>query len=255
MPRCIYVSHRPARFRRRLSAAAEDRSQSDETQLLSRAADGGSPNDQSSQRGHLPGRKGGPQRRLRVRGSNIVAGETNELPNVFVVDRAPGYSIHGSPCRNGTTRIASRGLGGAANGGSYGPAISGGPSSDRGRGETAPRCVAFVSEASNPVAGGTNGRPDAFVYWLASGESSAIGWPAAAASPTGRPPTWRCPTVPARRWPSLTRPISRGPRAGGKAHPNYQATTRGSGRRPCPARSSRFTRGSSVVPRSATTAS
>jgi hypothetical protein len=102
--------------------------------------------------------------------SNIVAGDTNELTNVFVVDRAAGYSNDGSPCRNGTTRIASRGLGGPANGGSYRPAISREPSSDRDRGETAPRCVAFLSEASNLVAGGTNGRPDAFVYWLGSGE-------------------------------------------------------------------------------------
>jgi hypothetical protein len=170
MPRCIYVSHRPSRFRRRAAGSHRTASGPRRQPTGARAADGGSPNDQSSHRGHLPGWKGGKQRRLRVRGSNIVAGDTNELPNVFVVDRAPGYSIDASPCRNGTTLIASRGLGGAANGGSYGPAISGEPSSDRGRGEAALRCVAFVSEASNPVAGATNGRPDAFVYWLGSGE-------------------------------------------------------------------------------------
>jgi hypothetical protein len=106
--------------------------------------------------------------------SNIVAGDTSELTNVFVVDRAPGYSNDGSPWHNGTTRIASRGLGGPASGGSYGPAISGEPSSDRGRGETAPRCVAFVSEASNLVAGGTHGRRHAFVDWLGSGEVQRV---------------------------------------------------------------------------------
>ena len=101
--------------------------------------------------------------------SNIVAGDRNGRTDVFVVDRAPGYSSTGSPWRNGRTRIASRGLNGPANGRSYGPSISGDSSSDRGRGETAPRCVAFVSQASNLVRGDTDGRADAFLYWMGSG--------------------------------------------------------------------------------------
>ena len=151
------------------SARAIDRASLYETQLLSRAADGGFPNG--------PSRNGVISQDSRIArsvafesdASNIVAGDRNGRTDVFVVDRAPGYSSTGSPWRNGRTRIASRGLNGPANGRSYGPSISGDSSSDRGRGETAPRCVAFVSQASNLVPGDTNGRADAFLYWMGSG--------------------------------------------------------------------------------------
>lgn len=159
--------------------------------------------------------------------SNIVAGDTNELTNAFVVDRAPGYSNDGSPWRNGTTRIASRGLGGPANGGFYRPAISREPSSDRDRDETAPRCVAFVSEASNLVAGGTNGRRDAFVYCLGSGEVQRVSVASDGSQSDGSTSdvavfdgscTRAAFTSDASNLAQTT--------SGGKAHPNYQANYR-----------------------------
>ena len=129
-----------------------------ETQLLSRAADGGFPNGPS--RNGVLSQDGRVARTAAFESdaSNIVAGDSNGLTDVFVVDRTAGYSSTGSPWRNGRTRIASRGIEGPANGRSYGPAISGDSSSDGGRPQTAPRCVAFVSEASNLVRGDTNGR-------------------------------------------------------------------------------------------------
>lgn len=50
-----------------------------------------------------------------------------------------------------------------ANGPSYKPAVSGNV-------EVAPKCVAFVSRASNLVYDDTNGKADAFVHYLSSGE-------------------------------------------------------------------------------------
>ncbi len=173
MPRCLLavpiVLLLSATLWEPATARAVERSGDYETQLLSRAADGGFPNGPS--RNGVLSQDGRVARTAAFESdaSNIVAGDSNGLTDVFVVDRTAGYSGTGSPWRNGRTRIASRGIGGPANGRSYGPAISGDSSSDGGRPQTAPRCVAFVSEASNLVRGDTNGRPDAFVYWLGSG--------------------------------------------------------------------------------------
>jgi Tol biopolymer transport system component len=74
--------------------------------------------------------------------SNLVAGDTNQSPDVFVQDR-----------RTQVTRRVSVGPGGQqANGFSSQPAISAGG-----------RYVAFTSDASNLVAGDTNQSPDVFV--------------------------------------------------------------------------------------------
>ena len=61
-----------------------------------------------------------------------------------------------------------------SNGPSYDPAISGDASSSRGSDDTPPNCVAFVSRASNLVPGDTNGKADAFVYWLDSGRLQRV---------------------------------------------------------------------------------
>ncbi len=73
--------------------------------------------------------------------SNLVAGDTNGRYDVFVRDRLAGV-----------TRRVSVGAGGQANNGSDSPAIS-----------ADGRFVAFYSDASNLVAGDTNGRSDVFV--------------------------------------------------------------------------------------------
>ncbi len=115
--------------------------------------------------------------------SNIVPSDANGLTDVFVVERAWPYSRTGSPWRNGRTRIASTGLGGQpANGRSYGPAIDGRPRGDRPMG---PRCVAFVSEASNLVPDDTNGRADAFIFSLRTGEVRRVSVSTAGAQSDG----------------------------------------------------------------------
>jgi hypothetical protein len=155
------------------AAANVDRTLYYETQLLSRAADGGFPDGPSRNAVISQDERYARTIAYESDASNIVAGDANGLTDVFVVDRAAGYTANGSPWRNGTTRIASRGLDGPANGRSYGPAVSGDAGSG-GRGATPPRCVAFVSEASNLVADDTNGRADAFVYWLGTGRLQRV---------------------------------------------------------------------------------
>ncbi len=77
------------------------------------------------------------------RGDNLVAGDTNGVTDVFVRDRQTGQ----------TTRVSVASDGSQANGESYGPSIS-----------ADGRFVAFISEASNLIAGDTNGRADVFVH-------------------------------------------------------------------------------------------
>jgi len=75
--------------------------------------------------------------------SNLVAGDTNERPDVFVRDRISRTTTRATVATDGTQ----------ANGDSFGPAAI---SADG-------RYVAFGSNASNLVAGDTNERPDVFV--------------------------------------------------------------------------------------------
>jgi Tol biopolymer transport system component len=75
--------------------------------------------------------------------TNVVAGDTNEATDVFVLDRATGV----------TSRVSRPRAGGQANGRSYRPSISGNG-----------RYVAFESDATNLVAGDTGETADAYVY-------------------------------------------------------------------------------------------
>jgi hypothetical protein len=94
--------------------------------------------------------------------TNIVPGDSNGLTDVFVVHRAGSWGSNGTPWQVGATDLVSRGLGGQpANGRSYRAALDGDS-------HNAASCVAFVSDASNLVPGDTNGKPDAFIYNLAS---------------------------------------------------------------------------------------
>lgn len=100
--------------------------------------------------------------------TNLVAGDTNGQSDVFVRDRAPGFGADGDPWVPGGVRLISRGTGGApANGPSTLPALSGDS-------RTPPRCIAFVSAASNLVPGDTNGKPDAFVADLGTGAITRV---------------------------------------------------------------------------------
>jgi Tol biopolymer transport system component len=87
--------------------------------------------------------------------SNLVAGDTNGNGNwnVFVRDRVTGA----------TTRVSVASDGTQANGGSYDPVIS-----------ADGRCVAFVSGASNLVAGDTNAKQDVFVRDRVTGATARV---------------------------------------------------------------------------------
>jgi len=85
--------------------------------------------------------------------TNLVAGDTNGQPEVFVRDMVAG-----------TTRRVSIGAGGAqANGDSAAPAIS-----------STGRFIAFVSSASNLVAGDTNGQSDLFLRDTTAGTTTRL---------------------------------------------------------------------------------
>ena len=74
--------------------------------------------------------------------TNLVAGDTNAMEDVFVRDR----NLHR------TVRVSISGAGAQGNGGSYAPSVSAGG-----------RFVAFESVATNLVAGDTNAMQDVFV--------------------------------------------------------------------------------------------
>ena len=96
--------------------------------------------------------------------TNLVGG-TGGGSNVYVVRRAAGYGENGTPWQFGRIAIASSARGGRpADGPSWGASLSG-------TSRAAPRCVAFVSAATNLVRGDTNGKPDAFVRDLRTGRT------------------------------------------------------------------------------------
>jgi hypothetical protein len=106
--------------------------------------------------------------------TNIVPG-SGSFENVFLVRRAGRISRSGTPWRMGATTLVSRGLGGPANGNSWGPAFDGYDYATHGREITvAPKCLAFVSAASNLVPGDGNGHADVFIEHLANGRLTRI---------------------------------------------------------------------------------
>jgi hypothetical protein len=151
------------------AAAAANRKQS--TKLISRSFRGGVPNGPSA---HAV--ISGDRRFARViafdsQASNLVDGDTNGTTDVFLVKRAGSFGNNGSRWKGGRTKLVSRGLDGApANGPSYRPAVDGNL-------RQRPRCVAFLSAASNLVAGDTNGKVDAFVSRGPGGPPERISLP------------------------------------------------------------------------------
>jgi WD40-like Beta Propeller Repeat len=132
------------------------------TFLLSRAYDGGLPNGVSRNAAVSHDQRVARAIAFESDATNIVPNDTNGLTDVFVVHRAAPWGTNGTPWVAGSTELVSRGLGGQpADGRSYRPVVDGDS-------HHAPSCVAFVSDASNLVPGDTNGKPDAFVYNLAS---------------------------------------------------------------------------------------
>ncbi len=134
-----------------------------ESHLLSRSTDGGFPNGPSRNGVFSQDRQYATIAAYESEASNIVGGDTNGVSDVFMVHRSGPYSLDGEPWRFGRTEMASRGMGGVpANGPSYKPDLGGGQLH-------MPKCIVFVSAASNLVPGDTNGKPDAFVKFFRTG--------------------------------------------------------------------------------------
>jgi hypothetical protein len=109
--------------------------------------------------------------------TDIVPG-SGSFRNVFMVKRAGPISRSGSPWRMGPTSLVSRGRGGPANGDSWGPAFDGYDYAAGGREITvAPKCLAFVSSASNLVPRDGNGHADVFIEHVRSGRVTRLATP------------------------------------------------------------------------------
>ena len=147
------------------------------TELISRAADGGTPNGPSTNAVISGDRRYARVIAYESEASDLVRGDTNGFEDVFAIPRAGSINNSGTAWQGGDAVLVSRGLGGEpADGASYRPSVSGDFRS-------AGRCVAFISEASNLVAGDTNGRADAFVVSAPGQSPRRVGEaPAAAVS-------------------------------------------------------------------------
>jgi hypothetical protein len=140
--------------------AGSDRAEVQNTVLISRALAGGLPNGASTNAVISGDRRWARAIAYESDASNLVPGDTNGFRDVFVVRRAGTFHNDGTQWFPGTTKRVSRPRrGGQANGPSWGAAIGGGF-------HHRPRCVAFLSSASNLVRGDTNGKVDAFVAKL-----------------------------------------------------------------------------------------
>lgn len=95
--------------------------------------------------------------------SNLVAGDANGRKDIFMIRRTGRPNNLGTEWNAGPTQLVSKGMGGApANGNSWGAAIDGG-FPEPGNNPTYPKCIAFLSDASNLVPNDTNGVTDAFL--------------------------------------------------------------------------------------------
>lgn len=145
------------------AAAAQSRevtaSGSDEqtTQLISRAAGGGTPNGPSTNAVISGDRRYARIIAFESDASDLVRGDANGQKDLFAVKRKGSINNKGTRWSGGGAVLVSRGLRGApADGPSFGASVSG---DFRNPGT----CVAFLSGASNLVSGDTNDKVDAFV--------------------------------------------------------------------------------------------
>jgi hypothetical protein len=128
------------------------------TWLISRDRDGDTPNGPSTH-----GVISGDKRYARMlafqsEASDLVKGDGNGVSDVFLIRRAGSFSNDGEVWRPGDTQLISKGLHGRdANGPSWAPAVDG-------NFYVAPKCVAFLSDASNLTHGDDNRRTDAFLW-------------------------------------------------------------------------------------------
>jgi hypothetical protein len=146
------------------AGGASIRASQQTTLLVSRARGGGLPNGPSTNAVISPDRRWARLIAYQSDASNLVKDDTNGFTDVFAVRRAGHVTNRGTIWRPGKTRLISHARGGGpANGPSWAPAVDGAL-------HKAPRCVAFLSAASNIVRGDRDGRVDAFVAHVRSGK-------------------------------------------------------------------------------------
>jgi hypothetical protein len=142
------------------AAHAADRADLQSTQLISRSLDGGVPNGPSTNAVISNDRRWARVIAFESEASDLVPGDVNGVKDVFAVLRGGTMTNFGPPWHARKTILVSRTrTGEPANGPSFGAAVGGGY-------KHRPRCVAFLSTASNLVPGDTNGTVDAFVLGL-----------------------------------------------------------------------------------------
>jgi hypothetical protein len=150
-------------------SSAGSREQS--TQLISKAMDGGVPNGPSTNAVISNDKRYARAIAFESEASDLVPNDTDGVKDVFVVKRGGKADNAGSPWTPGATVLVSRTASGApADGPSFSPAIGGGFRSK-------PKCVGFLSDATNLVAGDTNGKTDAFLANLKGGKPRRISLP------------------------------------------------------------------------------
>ena len=160
------------------AAAAQDRDQLQSTQLISRSLDGGMPNGPSTNAVISSDRRYARVIAFESEATNLVAGDTNGVKDVFAIKRAGAIGNEGAAWRGGNAIRVSRGLrGAAADGPSYGASVSG---DFRHRG----RCIAFLSAATNLVPGDTNLKVDAFLVRSAGSRPIRLSLPRGAQATT-----------------------------------------------------------------------
>jgi hypothetical protein len=140
-----------------LPAAAQAQGRDATTTLFSRSLDGGTPNGPSTNPFISGDLRFSQIVTFESEASDLVTGDTNALKDVFAVRRAGSFADTGSPWSRGRTQLVSRGLKGKpADGPSFDPSTDGNV-------RHLARCVVFLSDASNLVAGDTNQQTDAFL--------------------------------------------------------------------------------------------
>jgi TolB protein len=141
------------------------------TQLGSRTAAGGLPNAPSLHPAFAQDRKAASLLAFDSAATDIAAGDAPGASDVFVVHRAKPFKPGAKRAKEwlpGATDLVSTGMGGAAaDGASYAPDLDGDQLHRA-------HCVAFLSDATNLVPGDTNGKTDAFVKDLDSGQVTRV---------------------------------------------------------------------------------
>jgi hypothetical protein len=141
------------------------------TELISRSLDGGVPDGASTHAVISNDKRYARAIAFESQATDLVANDTNGVQDVFAVLRGGSFGNDGRAWKPGRTVLISRTrTGEPANGPSFSPAIDGGFHSR-------PKCVAFLSSASNLVPGDTNAVDDAFVTRLSGGAPKRVSRP------------------------------------------------------------------------------